>query len=153
MTILEQLPTVADQDLQTTGVAGRGGDHPDPEMQWGVGGRGQQSQKKNFSALRASVWPKNKGGAGGPGPYPGSAIVQKFEAILIALHVCTAYPSHMSFSILKIWFYSLSSRFSRQTDAKRRPQNQMEQVSEVIPTSGFKLAFSAQEDTSYFKQY
>ena len=114
---------------------------------------GATVSKKNFSALRASVWPKNKGGAGGPGPSPGSAIVQKFETILIAPHVCTAYPSHMSFSILKIWFYSLSSRFSRQTDAKRRPQNQMAQVSKVIPTSRFILAFSAQEDTAYFKQY
>ena len=70
MTILEQLPTVADQDLQTTGVGGRGGDHPDPEMQGGVGAA---VSKKNFSALRASVWPKNKGGAEGPDPSPGSA--------------------------------------------------------------------------------
>ena len=47
MTILEQLLTVADQDLQTTVVGGRGegsegSDHPDPEM------RGAAVSKKFF---------------------------------------------------------------------------------------------------------
>ena len=32
-------------------------------------------QKKHFSALRASVWSKNKVGGGGAGPSPGSAAV------------------------------------------------------------------------------
>ena len=35
-----------------------GGGHLDPEI------RGARSQKKFFSALRASVWSKNKGGGG-----------------------------------------------------------------------------------------
>ena len=40
---------------------------------WG-GGVGEWGLKKNFSALRASVFSKNKGrGLGPPGPYPGSA--------------------------------------------------------------------------------
>ena len=49
--------TVKDPDLQI----GRGGNHPDPEIKGG--GR---SQKKSFSALRASVWSKTKGEAGDP---------------------------------------------------------------------------------------
>ena len=36
---------------------------------------GGASPKKMFSALRVSVWSKNKGGAGPPGPSPGSATV------------------------------------------------------------------------------
>ena len=56
----------ADPDLQIR----EGPGHPDPEM--GVG-RGQ-SEKKIFSALQASVWSNNKGGAPPPpGPSPGSA--------------------------------------------------------------------------------
>ena len=51
------------------GEAGGGG-HPDPEIGWGGG-----SPKKCFSAPRASVWSKNKGGAGPPDPSPGSATV------------------------------------------------------------------------------
>ena len=40
----------------------------------GGGGWGGGGLKKNFSALRASVFSKNKGrGLGPPGPYPGSA--------------------------------------------------------------------------------
>ena len=52
---------VADTDLQITGE----GCHPDPEM--GGGGAGL---KNFFSALRASVWSKNKREAGLPGPLP-----------------------------------------------------------------------------------
>ena len=45
-----------------------GGGHPDPEISgWGA------VSKKNFSALRASGWSKNKWGPGGRGPSPGSA--------------------------------------------------------------------------------
>jgi len=60
------------------GEGGRGegrrrfwGGYLDPEKRgWG------QSQQKNFSTLRASVWSKNKGeGTGPPGPSPGSATV------------------------------------------------------------------------------
>ena len=40
----------------------RGGDgHPDPYIR----GEGRPVSKKNFSALRAPVWSKNKGGGGG----------------------------------------------------------------------------------------
>ena len=59
---------MADQDLQISGRPG----HPDPEIR-GKGGGGGAVSKKIFSALRASVWSKNKwGGGGGPGPSPGS---------------------------------------------------------------------------------
>ena len=51
-------------DLEITGGPG----HPDPEIRKGSGG-GTVSQIF-FTALRASVWSKNK--EGGPGPYPGS---------------------------------------------------------------------------------
>jgi len=37
------------------------------------GGGGGGVSKKKFSALRASVWSNSKGGAGPPGPSPGSA--------------------------------------------------------------------------------
>ena len=43
--------TVTHPDLQTRGEPG----HPDPEI------RGGRSQKNVFSAVRASVWSKNKG--------------------------------------------------------------------------------------------
>ena len=62
---------MADSDLQ---IRGGGSGHPDPEI-WGGG----PVSKKNFapppkkSALRTSVWSKNRGG-GPPGPSPGSAI-------------------------------------------------------------------------------
>ena len=47
---------MADPYLQIRGLGERGG-HPDPETRAG-------SLKKNFSALRASVSSKNKGGGG-----------------------------------------------------------------------------------------
>ena len=46
--------TVADPDLQMGGGGGNG--HPDPEIR-----RAGRSPKKKFSAIRASVWSKNKG--------------------------------------------------------------------------------------------
>ena len=52
---------MADPDLQI-----RRGGHPSPEKGGGVG------LKKNFSALQASVWSKNKGGPGPLGPSLGS---------------------------------------------------------------------------------
>ena len=51
---------MADPELQ---IRGGGGGHPDPEIRGG-------SPKKFFSALWASFWLKNKGGAGPPGPLP-----------------------------------------------------------------------------------
>ena len=51
------LCAVANPDLQISGGCGGGG-----------GGR--RSPKKFFSALRASVWSKNKGGGGPPEPLP-----------------------------------------------------------------------------------
>ena len=42
----------------------RGGGHPDPEISRG----GQSLKKIVFSALRASVWSKNKGRGGGRAP-------------------------------------------------------------------------------------
>ena len=66
MTILEQLLTVADQDLQTTLGLG-GNDYPDPEM------RGAAVSKKFFRPFGPQFSLKIRGGAGGPGPSPGSA--------------------------------------------------------------------------------
>ena len=61
--------TVADSDLQIRG----GNGHPDPEIWRGGGGLKKKfrppPQKKKISALRTSVWSKNKGG-GPPGPLP-----------------------------------------------------------------------------------
>ena len=74
MTILEQLLTVADQDLQRPSDNGGGGggalggnDHPDPEM------RGAAVSKKFFRPFGPQFSLKIRGGAGGPGPSPGSA--------------------------------------------------------------------------------
>ena len=50
--------TVADSDLQI-----RGGEQS--SRPWDMGG-GARSQKKKISALRTSVWSKNKGGGVGP---------------------------------------------------------------------------------------
>ena len=58
------LVTVADPDLQMKGGGGGGG-HPDPEIRGAV-------SKKYISAFRASVWSKDRGGAGPHGPSPGS---------------------------------------------------------------------------------
>ena len=52
---------MADPDLQIRWEGGGVG-HPDPEIR-----RGAQSAKKFYSALRASVWSKNKGWGGGGG--------------------------------------------------------------------------------------
>ena len=52
-------PILFDQSLR--GEGGGGGDHPDPEIR-----RGGRLLKKFFSAVRASVWSKNKGGVPGP---------------------------------------------------------------------------------------
>ena len=54
---------------------------PDLEIRWGGRSssplhKGGRSLKIFFSALRASVWSQNKGGAGPPGPSPRSATVQ-----------------------------------------------------------------------------
>ena len=61
-----------------------GNGHPDPEIRGG----GVRSPKKTFSALRASVWSKNKGEAGPPGPFPRSATANNFEAKWILLTLC-----------------------------------------------------------------
>ena len=55
---------VPDPNLE---IRGGGGSHPDPLIRRG---RGAEAVSKNFSTLRASVWPKNKGGRapGPPGP-------------------------------------------------------------------------------------
>ena len=56
------------------------GGHPDPEITGGGGGSGHKNVF--FSALRASVWSKSKGGWGGPpGPFPGSVTGLDFVPI------------------------------------------------------------------------
>ena len=73
--VLQRHFLVADPDPQIRGKGRAGGQvqggHPDPEI------RGSSVSKKIFSALRASVWSKNRGGggAGSPGPLPRSATV------------------------------------------------------------------------------
>ena len=72
--VLQRHFLVADPDPQIRGKGRAGGQvqggHPDPEI------RGSSVSKKIFSALRASVWSKNRGGGGGsPGPLPRSATV------------------------------------------------------------------------------
>ena len=60
--------TVADSDLRIRG----GGGHPDPEIRGGGLQKNNISApppQKKFSALRTSVWSKNKGG-GPPRPLP-----------------------------------------------------------------------------------
>ena len=56
------ISSVADPDIQIRG--GGGGCQPDPEIRGG----GARSPKKFYSALRASVWSKNKGRSGGEPP-------------------------------------------------------------------------------------
>ena len=51
---------VPDPDFEIR--VGGGGIHPDPLIR----GKGDGSRKKNFSALRASVWSTNKGGGSPP---------------------------------------------------------------------------------------
>ena len=51
------------------GGGGVGGGHPDPEIR----GKGGPASKKVF--FGPLFWSKNKGGAGPPGPSPGSATV------------------------------------------------------------------------------
>ena len=53
---------MVDPDLQIRG--GGGGRHPDSEIRGGPG------LKKNFLALWASFWSKNKGGGQGPRALP-----------------------------------------------------------------------------------
>ena len=55
---------MSDPDLQ---ISGGGFGRTDPEI------RGGGRSEKIFSALRASVWSKNKGEPDPPGPSPGSA--------------------------------------------------------------------------------
>ena len=72
MTILEQLLTVADQDLKTTVVVvgGGGGGGGGAIIQTPRCG-GQKSQKNIFRPFRPQVWSKNKGGGSrGPGSLP-----------------------------------------------------------------------------------
>ena len=76
-----------DPDLE---MGGGGGGHTDPQK------RGGGLQKKSFSAPRASVWSKTKGGeeAGASGPCLGSATggdfkggpeVTRFQAVSFAI--------------------------------------------------------------------
>ena len=62
------MPIGGSRPLDKGGGEGGGRGHLDPEI------RGPGLKKKFFSALRGSVWSKNKGGGAGPlGLSPGSA--------------------------------------------------------------------------------
>ena len=60
---------VPNPDLEIRG----GGGHPDPGISGGAG------LQKYVSALRVSVWSKNRGGLGPPAPSPGSATALQFK--------------------------------------------------------------------------
>ena len=55
---------MADPDLQIKGGGGGGAGHPEPALKCGAGGG--EGRRKFFSALRASVWSKNKAGVRDP---------------------------------------------------------------------------------------
>ena len=73
--VTKRIASVADPDPQIRG----GGGHPDSEIRGGGGG----FQKPFFSDLRASVWSRNKGGPGPPGPFPRSATVVSMPLFLV----------------------------------------------------------------------
>ena len=52
--------------------------HPDPDIR-GLGGGGQS--EKDFSALQASVWSKNKPGRGGGAGSTGAATVYELSVV------------------------------------------------------------------------
>ena len=59
---------LADPDLQIRWSGGGGGGRSSRPLD-----KGEAVSKNIFSVLRASVWSKNKGEPGPPGPSPGSA--------------------------------------------------------------------------------
>ena len=76
--------TVPDPDFEIRLGGWGGGDHPDPSIR---GGR-DWSPKKFFSAFRASVWSKNRGGRGGPaGPLPWIRQFVNLESYLVDVTV------------------------------------------------------------------
>ena len=71
---------MGDPDLQIReGDKGRGPSHPDPEIRLGGGGRGVS--KTIFSAIRASVLSKNKGGPGPPPLNPPLPLLSSHQAL------------------------------------------------------------------------
>ena len=82
MMLMMLFVTVPDPDFEIR--LGGGGDHPDPSIR---GGR-DWSPKKFFSAFRASVWSKNRGGRGGPaGPLPWIRHFVNLESYLVDVTV------------------------------------------------------------------
>ena len=87
-----------DPDLQMGG--GVGARHPDREITT----RGAISKTNNFSALRASVWSKNKGeGSGPPGPSPGSA------TYTLRIHAATSPGQWQPYTVVSHSVGSLSN--------------------------------------------
>ena len=60
---------------------------------WNKGG---WSKNNFFSALQASVWSKNKGGAGSPGPFPGSTTVVFISQVYLYIYQLLYLTSHLS---------------------------------------------------------
>ena len=104
---------MANPDLQIRGRGGGG--YPDHEIR---GGGGPVS-KKFFSVPLASVWSKNKGGAGSPGPSPGSATDNNslnyafcfchvfFEH---AKYILDSVPDKRAFFLVKVTHYSFPKK-------------------------------------------
>ena len=68
----------------------------DPDLQIREEGEGAGwSQKQFCSALRASVWSKNKGGKG---PYPGST-----TEILLSLIFASETSAAQEWKVMKVW--------------------------------------------------
>ena len=83
--------SAVDPDLQIK----RGPGHPDRDIRGG--GEGGGGLKKKFSsALRASVWSKNTGGPGPPGPSPGSAtgFEPPFQSFLLGFVLSYLYDKN-----------------------------------------------------------
>ena len=95
---------------------------------WDKGGPGL---KKNFfSALRASVWSKNKGGRGPPGPSPGSTTDKgclECEHLLRVLSMCDKILQERAFHSVQ--------------NSGNPVRNQAERTSLVRPTGIFRTTF------------
>ena len=87
--------TVADPDLQIRVGGGRS------FRPWDKEG----AASKRFSALRASVWSKNKGGLSPPGPFPGSATDSSLVPRVLS------YPSRENLGTRLHWFMIHNSQY------------------------------------------
>ena len=74
----------------TTGSSTKPSEAPDLEIRW------DPVSKKIFSALLASVWSENKGGARPPGPLPGSATETRQLQLAKTIKTNTVYDKALA---------------------------------------------------------